>query len=65
MLKNFFKKCNSPDFIFYLSKLTTKIFPIWCNINFGHVFFALLYIVYCNEERLKINITSYGENSIS
>ena len=39
-------------------------FPIWCNANFGSIFFAFC-IVYGSENRLKINITSYGEYFIS
>ena len=35
-----------------------------CNKNFPHkVFFCFfLFSVYCSENRLKINSTSYGEN---
>ena len=33
-----------------------KIFHIWCNVNFGSVFFDFFFcIVYCSENRLKIN----------
>ena len=30
-------------FIFYLSKFTNKKIPIWFNVNFGPIVFALLY----------------------
>ena len=43
-----FKKCNLPDFKFYLSKLNNKKFP---------------HMVKRRENRPKINITPYGENS--
>ena len=41
MVKNFFQKCNPPDFRFYLSKLTNKNSPIPCSVNFGFVFSAI------------------------
>ena len=56
-----FKKCNSPDFKFYLGKLNNKIFPIWCNVNFVSVFTALNN----TKKQRKFNITPYGEKFIS
>ena len=41
VVKITFQQYNSPDFKFYLSKLI-KIFPIWCNVNFGPAYFAFL-----------------------
>ena len=51
-VKNF-SKCNPPDFI-PVSQVI-KNFPIWCNVEFS----LLFCIVYCSENRLKINITPY------
>ena len=39
--KKTFKKCNPPDFKFYLDKLHNKNFPVWCSVNFEYVFTAL------------------------
>ena len=51
-----FKNCNPPDVKCYPSKLTNEIVPIWCNVKFS----LLLCIVYCSENRFKINST-HGE----
>ena len=51
------KKSNLPDFKFYPSNLTSKNFPDMCNVKFS----LLFCIVYCSVNRLKINITPYGE----
>ena len=34
VVKKTFQKCNPPDFKFYPKKLTNKIFPKCCNVNF-------------------------------
>ena len=49
------KKCNLPDFKFYLDKLLKK-FPIWCNVNFESVLILLLCTDYFNiKTKLKIH----------
>ena len=54
------KKCNPPDIKFYLGKLTTKKFPIRCNVNSEPVF-TTINITKSKENRSKIKITPYGE----
>ena len=39
--KKLFKRCNPPDFKFYLDKLNNKKIPTWCNVKFVSVFTAL------------------------
>ena len=56
--KKYFSKCHLPDFKLYPSNLTNKKFSMWCTF-----YFSLLFcIVYCDGNRLKINITPCGES---
>ena len=39
--KKLFKNVTPPDFKFYPSKLTDKIFSIWCNVKFSLLFYIV------------------------
>ena len=54
----------SPE-VLAIGKFLIKHFPIWCNVDFGSVFRFIFCIVYCSENRLKINITPYWEICIT
>ena len=56
----FFQKFNPPDFEIYLQKLI-KMFPIWCNINFGSVFFAFFLLLIAMKTHLKLTLHHMGK----
>ena len=53
-----FKKCNPPDFKFYLCKVGNKTFSHMVQCYFLSVFTALN----GTKKQRKFNITPYGEN---
>ena len=60
VVKNF-QKWNLPDFKFYLSMITNFFFLSYGAMVILGLCSMLFSIVYCSENRLKINITPYGD----